>query len=93
HKSRHHKRRIVQADFVTLVTQKLRNNGVLHMATDWKPYAEVMLETASLCEHLQNRAGAQQYSARPDYRPETKFERRGQQLGHGVWDLLFLKQP
>jgi tRNA (guanine-N7-)-methyltransferase len=93
HKSRHHKRRIVQPAFVNLVAQKLNSNGVLHMATDWEPYAEVMLETASLCTALRNSASAQQYSPRPDYRPETKFERRGQQLGHGVWDLLFCKQP
>jgi tRNA (guanine-N7-)-methyltransferase len=89
HKNRHHKRRIVQPDFVRLVAQKLKHHGVLHMATDWQPYAEAMMEVASSCALLQNSAGAQQYSERPDYRPETKFERRGQQLGHGVWDLLF----
>lgn len=92
HKSRHHKRRIVQPAFVNQVAEKLKDGGVLHMATDWEHYAEAMLETTSLCERLQNNAGAQQYSSRPDYRPETKFERRGQQLGHGVWDLLFYKR-
>jgi tRNA (guanine-N7-)-methyltransferase len=91
HKSRHHKRRIVQPDFVNQVAEKLTDNGILHMATDWKPYAEAMLETVSLCKKLQNTAGEQQYSPRPTYRPETKFERRGQLLGHGVWDLLFCK--
>lgn len=91
HKSRHHKRRIVQPAFINQVAEKLKDGGVLHMATDWEHYAEAMLETTSLCESLQNSAGAQQYSSRPDYRPETKFERRGQQLGHGVWDLLFYK--
>lgn len=92
HKSRHHKRRIVQPAFLDLVASKLKNGGTLHMATDWRPYAEAMMETGSLCEYLQNTAGSQQYSPRPDYRPETKFERRGQLLGHGVWDLLFYKQ-
>lgn len=91
HKSRHHKRRIVQPAFLDLVAHKLKDGGMLHMATDWKPYAEAMMETASACEHLQNSAGPQQYSPRPEYRPETKFERRGQLLGHGVWDLLFCK--
>lgn len=92
HKSRHHKRRIVQPAFLDLVAHKLKDGGVLHMATDWEPYAEAMMETASLCKHFQNSAGPQQYSPRPEYRPETKFERRGQLLGHGVWDLLFYKQ-
>ncbi|HQQ73551.1 MAG TPA: tRNA (guanosine(46)-N7)-methyltransferase TrmB [Pseudomonadales bacterium] len=91
HKSRHHKRRIVQPAFLSQVATKLKDGGVLHMATDWEPYAEFMLETALDCTSLCNIAGNQQYSKRPDYRPETKFERRGQQLGHGVWDLLFIK--
>ncbi|MBK8676642.1 MAG: tRNA (guanosine(46)-N7)-methyltransferase TrmB [Cellvibrionales bacterium] len=92
HKSRHHKRRIVQPAFVNLVVQKLRIDGVLHMATDWEPYAEVMLEVASAHSQLTNMAGGAQYSARPDYRPETKFERRGENLGHVVHDLLFRKR-
>ena len=92
HRSRHHKRRIVQPTFVNLVVQKLRIDGVLHMATDWEPYAEVMLEVASAHSQLTNMAGGAQYSARPDYRPETKFERRGENLGHVVHDLLFRKR-
>lgn len=91
HKSRHHKRRIVQPAFVGLVTRKLKSGGILHMATDWQPYAEAMMETVSACAGLQNCAGPGQFCPRPDYRPETKFERRGQRLGHGVWDLLFRK--
>ncbi len=91
HKSRHHKRRIVQMPFVELVLRKLKTGGVLHMATDWQPYAEVMLETVSACPGFHNCAGNGQYSPRPDYRPETKFEKRGQNLGHGVWDLRFAK--
>ncbi|MEZ5436317.1 MAG: tRNA (guanosine(46)-N7)-methyltransferase TrmB [Pseudomonadales bacterium] len=93
HKSRHHKRRIVQPEFIQLVVQKLRADGVLHMATDWEPYAEVMLDVASAHPQLKNLAGDMQYSARPTYRPETKFERRGENLGHVVHDLLFQKLP
>lgn len=92
HKSRHHKRRIVQPAFIDLVAQKLRADGVLHMATDWEPYAEVMLEVTSAHPQLKNIAGDTQYSARPDYRPATKFERRGERLGHVVHDLLFQKR-
>lgn len=91
HKSRHHKRRIVQPSFVTLTTDKLKPDGLLHMATDWEPYAEFMLETLAGNSALENLAVSQQYSPRPAYRPETKFERRGQRLGHGVQDLVFRK--
>ncbi len=91
HKSRHHKRRIVQPEFASLVTQKLKTGGVLHMATDWEPYAEVMLEVVSANSALHNLAGEGRYGTRPDYRPETKFERRGERLGHKVNDLLFQK--
>ena len=88
-KKRHHKRRIVQPAFVELIAGKLRPGGVLHMATDWEPYAEHMLEVLSSTTMLRNCAGAGRYSPRPDYRPVTKFERRGQRLGHGVQDLIF----
>jgi tRNA (guanine-N7-)-methyltransferase len=61
------------------------------MATDWLPYAEQMLEIMSEADGFENCAGTNQYSSRPDYRPLTKFEKRGERLGHGVWDLLFRK--
>ena len=89
HKKRHHKRRIVQHAFVELLATRLKTGGILHMATDWENYAEHMLEVLSASEHFRNRAGAGNYSPRPDYRTETKFERRGLRLGHGVWDLVF----
>lgn len=89
HKSRHHKRRIVQAAFAELVRQKLKIGGVLHMATDWEPYAEYMLEVMSLAPGYRNLAEDNRYVPRPDERPTTKFERRGERLGHGVWDLKF----
>lgn len=89
HKARHHKRRIVQAEFAELVRQKLKLGGVLHMATDWQPYAQHMLEVMGLAPGYRNQAPAGGYVERPAERPVTKFERRGERLGHGVWDLKF----
>ncbi len=89
HKARHHKRRIVQPEFAELVRQKLKVGGVLHMATDWQPYAEVMLEVMQAAPGYRNQAADGTYVPRPEERPITKFERRGERLGHGVWDLKF----
>jgi tRNA (guanine-N7-)-methyltransferase len=91
-KKRHHKRRIVQPDFVALVANRLRTGGVFRMATDWQPYSEHMLDVASGCTLLCNAATDGGFVPRPDSRPVTRFERRGQRLGHGVWDLAFTKQ-
>ena len=91
HKKKHNKRRIVKSTFVQQVRAKLRSGGILHMATDWQHYAEQMMETLSEAEGFENCAGAGQYSERPSYRPVTKFEKRGEKLGHGVWDLVFKK--
>jgi tRNA (guanine-N7-)-methyltransferase len=88
-KKRHHKRRIVQADFVALVASRLQPGGVLRMATDWQPYAEHMLEVAGACAALRNESPQGDYVARPASRPVTRFERRGQRLGHDVRDLAF----
>ena len=88
-KKRHHKRRIVQPEFVALVARKLKPGGVFRMATDWQPYAEHMLATAGGCALLRNESATGDYVTRPDSRPVTRFERRGQRLGHGVWDLAF----
>ena len=89
HKKRHHKRRLIQPEFVDLLCSRLARGGYLHLATDWENYAEHMLEVLEASPQLANRAGAGLYSERPPWRPETKFERRGQRLGHGVWDLLY----
>ena len=89
HKSRHHKRRIVQPAFAELVRQKLKIGGVLHMATDWEAYAEHMLEVMNAAPGYSNLAADGRCVARPAERPTTKFERRGERLGHGVWDLKF----
>lgn len=91
HKKRHHKRRIVQADFAALVATKLKPAGQSHMATDWEPYAHHMLEVMQKSEAFKNTSQTNDFVPRPDYRPITKFETRGQRLGHGVWDLIFEK--
>ncbi len=91
HKTRHHKRRIVQDDFIQLVRRKLQPGGHFHMATDWQNYAEHMLEHMKRAEGFENSSPDGTYIPRPDYRPITKFERRGERLGHGVWDILFTK--
>jgi tRNA (guanine-N7-)-methyltransferase len=93
HKKRHHKRRLIQPPFVSLLLSRLRPGGLIHLATDWEPYAEHMLEVLQGFEALHNCAGAAQYSPRPAQRPLTRFEQRGERLGHGVYDLLFRYQP
>ena len=91
HKKKHHKRRIVQPSFVQLLSRKLKTGGIFHMATDWEDYAEYMLQVMTAAEGYMNLAGEGNYIKRPEYRPLTKFEQRGQRLGHGVWDLIFEK--
>ncbi len=92
HKKKHHKRRIVQTDFLDLISNKLQNGGTIHMATDWENYAQHMMETLEKHPHFKNTLSAHNYSVRPEHRPMTKFERRGERLGHGVWDLIFTKE-
>jgi tRNA (guanine-N7-)-methyltransferase len=91
HKSRHHKRRLIQSPFVHRLAQHIRPGGYLHLATDWQPYAEQMLDVLSNEPLLVNTADdcLGGYAPKPDYRPLTKFENRGLKLGHGVWDLVF----
>lgn len=91
HKKKHNKRRLIQSPFVQRIRSKLKPGGVFHLATDWEPYAESMLEVMEAAEGFKNMAGPGRYSPRPDYRPVTKFEQRGERLGHGVWDLLYQK--
>jgi tRNA (guanine-N7-)-methyltransferase len=92
HKKKHNKRRIMQAQFVKKIHPKLKISGIFHMATDWQPYAEHMLEVMALSEGFENIQRSSPYSPRPEYRPVTKFEKRGEKLGHGVWDLMFEKK-
>ncbi len=91
HKTRHQKRRIVQDDFVQLIRKKLAVNGQFHMATDWQHYAKQMLRIMKSADGFANIADNGEYVPRPEYRPITKFERRGERLGHGVWDIIFKK--
>lgn len=92
-KKRHHKRRLVQSAFVNLLVQKLIPGGVIHCATDWENYAEHMMTVLSACSQLKNCVGDHQFVTNEggQLRANTKFEKRGVKLGHGVWDLLFQK--
>jgi len=93
HKAKHHKRRIVQPHFVETIYQKLQPNGFIHFATDWQNYAEQMLDVLKSAVGLRNVSPTNDYIPRPNFRPLTKFEQRGHKLGHGVWDLYFIKTP
>jgi tRNA (guanine-N7-)-methyltransferase len=90
-KKKHHKRRIVKPEFLDLVLLKLVDTGRFHMATDWWPYAEDAMEVLTDYKGLQNEMDKGEFSPRPKFRPKTKFEERGENLGHGVWDLIFQK--
>lgn len=91
-KKKHHKRRIVQSGFLDLVAKRLKSGGYFHAATDWENYAGHMLDVLSANQDFSNTSSTNTFCERPDYRPLTKFEQRGLGLGHGVWDLLFVKQ-
>lgn len=86
-KKRHHKRRLVQPDFAALAAARLAPGGYVHVATDWEEYAYRVLEVLEATAGLRNTAAG--FAPRPSWRPETKFERRGIRLGHGVWDVIF----
>lgn len=92
HKKKHHKRRIVQPEFVSNIAKKIKPGGMLHFATDWEHYADHMMEVLCLSSEFENAAPEYHFSPKPDFRPETKFERRGERLGHGVWDICFIKR-
>ncbi len=101
-KKRHHKRRLIQPAFVSLLASRLTPGGYLHCATDWAPYAVQMLEVLGGEPMLANTAGpvavaesiedCRGFAPRPERRPLTKFEQRGLRLGHGVWDLVFVRR-
>jgi tRNA (guanine-N7-)-methyltransferase len=92
HKKKHHKRRLIQPELVALLASRIAPGGYLHCATDWQDYAEQMLAVLGAEPALAN-TSTEGYAPRPDWRPLTKFENRGLKLGHGVWDLLFVKRP
>jgi len=89
HKKRHHKRRLIQTEFVETLINKLAPKGRIHVATDWENYAEHIMDVLSANTDLSNTADG--FAPKPDYRPDTKYEARGIRLGHGVWDLVFEK--
>lgn len=89
HKKRHHKRRLINTEFINLAVSRLKGGGTLHVATDWENYAEQILEVLSACPLLANTA--ENYAPKPDYRPSTKYEERGIRFGHEVFDLVFKK--
>ena len=92
-KKRHHKRRLIQAGFVTLLVQKLCAGGYVHLATDWEDYAHHMLEVLGQERGLTNTPDAiNGFAPRPDYRGSSSFERKGLAKGHAVWDLVFVKR-
>lgn len=92
HKKRHHKRRLIQAPFVELAASRLKGGGVLRLATDWEPYAQQMLEVLGASPSLENLAPDGSYIEKSAERITTRFEKRGQRLGHGVWDLAFRRR-
>jgi tRNA (guanine-N7-)-methyltransferase len=92
HKKRHHKRRLIDAAFVSCLASKLRAGGTLRLATDWQDYAEQILAVCNAAADLASQSADLTYVARPQFRPQTRFERRGARLGHGVWDLAYSKK-
>jgi len=93
HKKKHHKRRLIQEEFVKKLVLKLKNSGQIHLATDWENYAEQMLKILGENQDLSNIYGLNNFAPNQEItgRPSTKFQKRGENLGHGVWDLIFQK--
>jgi len=92
-KKRHHKRRIIQSSFIELLAERMRPGGILHIATDWEQYAEHMLEVMHNTEVFENCSPDNTVCTKPEWRPATKYEKRGERLGHGVFDLVFRRKP
>ncbi|QRN41703.1 MAG: tRNA (guanosine(46)-N7)-methyltransferase TrmB [Neisseriaceae bacterium] len=90
HKKRHHKRRLIQSPFIQKLLPKLKSGGYIHLATDWEDYAYQILDVLSREKSLINKF--ETFAPRPNYRPVTKFELRGLRLGHGIWDIIFIKK-
>ena len=88
-KKRHQKRRLIQPDFVALLASRVMRGGRLHLATDWADYAEHMQSVLDTAPDWRRHAEHSTSAARPSWRSDTHFERRGMRLGHGVWDLVY----
>lgn len=91
-KTRQQKRRLIQLPFLALLATRLAPGGTLHLATDWENYAEQMLAVGDAAPDFRNVHGPGQYAPRPAWRVESRFERRGTKLGHGVWDLTYRRR-
>ena len=91
-KKRHHKRRLINADFIKLIQPLLKSGGHVRLATDWEEYAHEMLVVMKSAAGFENTAPDGGFIPRPQWRPLTKFEQRGSTLGHGIWDLDFVKK-
>lgn len=92
-KTRHHKRRLITDEFIALLRPLLRPGGCLYLATDWEHYAWQMLEVMQRAAGFANQSSTGTFVPRPQWRPLTKFERRGLRLEHGIWDLAFTREP
>ncbi|UNU74273.1 tRNA (guanosine(46)-N7)-methyltransferase TrmB [Moraxella nasovis] len=90
-KKRHYKRRFVTCDRMTIVGNSLKTGGIFHAATDWEHYALWMLDVLDGMPIFNNISGKGNFTPRPDFRPETKFEKRGQDYGRSSWDLMYQK--
>ncbi len=90
-KKRHHKRRLIQPGFISEIARCMAADGILHLATDWQPYADHMLEVLDASPDFVNLSPSGNYCERPEWRPHTKYEQRGERLGHEVRDLLYQK--
>ena len=89
HKKRHNKRRLIQEPFLELVSKKLKKEGYVHVATDWQDYADWIIECFK--KNKIYKTMNSDFSIKPSYRPKTKYEDRGINLGHQVWDIIFIK--
>jgi tRNA (guanine-N7-)-methyltransferase len=91
HKKRHHKRRLVQAPFIALLARRMKPGGILHIATDWAPYADEMLRVLEAADEFENLSPTGGFSPKPEWRPPTRYEARGERLGHDVFDLVYAR--
>lgn len=91
-KKRHHKRRLIQPPFLNLLASRMRPQALLHLATDWQPYAEHMLEVSAAVDEFVNLSEGDGFCEKPDWRPETKYELRGERLGHRVRDIILRRK-
>lgn len=92
-KKRHHKRRLVQPSFIAMLASRMKARGILHLATDWEPYAQHMLEVMHNSPDFESLSPGGGGVLKPDWRPATKYEERGERLGHRVFDLVFRRIP